>query len=157
MGLKAKLSNVLKQTASVVNRVADKINAPKESLKVIIAGSRRIEDYGFVRQAIAASGMKPTEVVCGEARGVDQLGKLWAEDNSIAVKSMPADWGLHGKYAGMLRNHEMAKYADALIAIWDGESKGTNNMIEHATRLGLRVFVILWPDGKEFGVVRLEK
>jgi hypothetical protein len=35
----------------------------------------------------------------------------------------------------------MAEYADALIAIWDGESRGTKNMIEEATKRGLRVHV----------------
>jgi hypothetical protein len=35
----------------------------------------------------------------------------------------------------------MAEYADALIAIWDGESRGTKNMIEEATKRGLRVYV----------------
>lgn len=35
----------------------------------------------------------------------------------------------------------MADYADALIAIWDGESRGTANMIEEAEKRGLKVFV----------------
>jgi hypothetical protein len=35
----------------------------------------------------------------------------------------------------------MAEYADALIAIWDGESRGTKNMIEEATKRNLSVYV----------------
>ena len=35
----------------------------------------------------------------------------------------------------------MAEYGDALIAIWDGESRGTKNMIEEATKRKLQVFV----------------
>jgi hypothetical protein len=35
----------------------------------------------------------------------------------------------------------MAKYADALIAVWDGKSRGTKNMIDEAKKLGLKVYV----------------
>jgi hypothetical protein len=37
----------------------------------------------------------------------------------------------------------MAKYGEALIALWDGESRGTANMIELAHKYGLKVFVFL--------------
>ena len=35
----------------------------------------------------------------------------------------------------------MAEYADALIAVWDGESRGTKNMIDEATSRNLKLFV----------------
>lgn len=35
----------------------------------------------------------------------------------------------------------MADRAEALIALWDGESRGTKHMIDLARRKGLRVFV----------------
>ena len=35
----------------------------------------------------------------------------------------------------------MAEYAEALIAVWDGRSRGTLNMIRLAGKCGLRVFV----------------
>lgn len=44
-------------------------------MKTIIAGSRAIEEYGLVVEAIRQSGLDITEVVCREARGVDTLGK----------------------------------------------------------------------------------
>ena len=40
-----------------------------------------------------------------------------------------------------MRNREMAEYADALLAVWDGESKGTANMILEMHRMGKPVFV----------------
>ena len=33
----------------------------------------------------------------------------------------------------------MAEYADALVAFWDGESKGTKHMIETAKEKGLDI------------------
>ena len=36
----------------------------------------------------------------------------------------------------------MANYADALIAFWDGKSRGTKNMIALAKRQNLRIRII---------------
>jgi glycerophosphoryl diester phosphodiesterase len=110
-------------------------------MKVIIAGSRTITDAYLVRKAVEDSGFTVTEVVCGLARGADQLGRLYAQRNKIPVKEFPADWKKFGRAAGVKRNREMALYADALIAVWDGYSRGTKNMIETAKSLGLRVYV----------------
>ena len=103
-------------------------------MKVIIAGSRNINDYSLVVQSIERSGYDITEVVSGCATGVDRLGEQWAMMNNIPVKEMPADWNRHGKSAGPYRNRAMSIYADAAVIIWDGESRGTRNMIENMIR-----------------------
>jgi len=100
-------------------------------MKVIVAGSRTITSYRSVEKAIEKSPFKITELVCGMSRGVDLLGKRWAESHDIPVKEFPARWDIHGKVAGILRNQEMAFYAEALIAIWDGRSRGTFHMIKY--------------------------
>ena len=76
------------------------------------------------------------------ARGIDQMGKLWADARKIPVKEFPADWDGLGKKAGVLRNEEMAKYAKCLIAFWDYESSGTNDMIQRAKKHGLLVKIV---------------
>jgi hypothetical protein len=100
-------------------------------MKVIIAGSRSIADYPQVCSCINMSRFSILEVVSGGARGVDKLGEAWAKEHSIPIKAFPADWNHQGRAAGIVRNQEMAAYADALIAIWDGESRGTKHMIEY--------------------------
>jgi hypothetical protein len=113
-------------------------------MRVIIAGSRDIEDYELVKQAVFESGFDITTVVCGMARGVDMLGWKWADENGMPKEEHPAKWRANGKFykaAGMLRNIEMANVSDALIAIWDGKSPGTGHMIRIATVKGLKVFV----------------
>lgn len=109
-------------------------------MKVIIAGSRTIDDYEIVAQAVTESGFWVTEVVSGGARGPDSLGELWAFRNSVYLSRFPADWNL-GKRAGILRNEEMGRYADALVAIWDGKSRGTRHMIDFMLSLGKPVHV----------------
>jgi hypothetical protein len=112
-------------------------------MKVIVAGSRD----GFVAknvfEAIEESPFVSdiTEIVSGTARGVDRDGEYYATCNNIAVKHFPADWDAHGKAAGHIRNRQMAEYADALVAVWDGKSRGTKNMIDTMKKLGKPVYV----------------
>lgn len=110
-------------------------------MKTIIAGSRSVTDFKIVNQAIKNSGFSISEVVSGCARGVDRLGEGWAGEAGIKVARFPAEWDTHGKAAGVIRNREMARYADALVAVWDGKSRGTKNMIETARECGLDVYV----------------
>lgn len=112
-------------------------------MKVIIAGSRSVTDIWHVYRAITYSGLEITEVVSGCARGVDKLGEEWALMQPIPIKRFPADWDFYGKSAGHKRNKQMAEYADALIAIWNGSSPGTKDMIEQATKRGLKVYILL--------------
>lgn len=79
------------------------------------------------------------------AKGVDTLGEQWANINSVAVKRFPADWNKYGRGAGPVRNRQMSEYGDALIAIWDGKSRGTENMIEEARKRNLRIFIFIVP------------
>ena len=113
-------------------------------MKTIIAGSREITDYNIVLNAIENSKFIITEIVSGNARGVDLLGERFAKENNLKVKLFPVtsiDWRVHGKRAGMLRNEKMALYGNALIAIWDGKSPGTKGMIDLARKHGLKVYV----------------
>lgn len=45
------------------------------------------------------------------------------------MKEFRPNWDRFGRAAGMYRNSEMASYAEAGIILWDGESKGTLDMI----------------------------
>jgi len=110
-------------------------------MKVIIAGCRHIEDFDLVLGM--AECFPITEVVSGGAKGVDYLGEVYASSCGIPLKKFSADWNKHGKAAGPIRNGEMAEYADALIAIWDGRSKGTKDMINKAFNKGLKVAVYM--------------
>lgn len=110
-------------------------------MRVIIAGSRGINDYEIVEDAIKESQFPISVVVSGGAKGVDALGELYAESMNIPLHVFEPAWDVHGRAAGPIRNRKMAENADALIAIWDGKSRGTKNMIETAEKLGLIVYV----------------
>jgi hypothetical protein len=110
-------------------------------MKVIIAGSRNIKSFSIVKSAVDESKFIISEVVSGRAEGVDYLGEQWAIKNGVQIAKFPADWNTHGKAAGHIRNKQMADYADALVAVWDGSSRGTKNMIDNMKKLNKLVFV----------------
>jgi hypothetical protein len=110
-------------------------------MKLIIAGSRTITDRAVLVEALKQSGFRPDEVICGGARGADELGRHWALAHQVPVRLMLANWDLEGKAAGYRRNERMAQVADALLALWDGESRGTMHMINLARARGLRVHI----------------
>lgn len=119
-------------------------------MKVIVAGSRTIESYASVCDAISKSGFCITELVSGGQRswdrnrakfyGVDYFGEVWARHRKIPIMRFDAEWDKFGKAAGPMRNRKMAKYADALIAVWNGSSKGTYNMILEMENVGKPVY-----------------
>lgn len=110
-------------------------------MKVVIAGPRTVHDFELLVETINQSGYDITEVVSGTARGVDTMGEKWATAHNIPVKRMYPDWNQFGNSAGVIRNKQMAVYADAAVVLWDGESRGTRNMIENMIRLKKPYFV----------------
>ncbi|MFE4571376.1 DUF2493 domain-containing protein [Paenibacillus chitinolyticus] len=115
-------------------------------MKVIIAGSRTFSDYEMLKRKLdSLLTLQPRNeivIVSGAAKGADKLGERYATEKGYRISSHPADWDRHGNSAGYIRNEEMAKEANALIAFWDGTSKGTKHMIDLAKKHGLQVRVI---------------
>lgn len=108
-------------------------------MKVIVAGSRQIEDFETLQALIADTDWPIEEVVSGGCRGVDMMGERWAGEHDIPVRGFIADWGHYGREAGELRNREMAAYADGLILLWDGKSPGASCMMREAARAGIKI------------------
>ena len=112
--------------------------------KVIVAGGREFNDYQLLKNKLDQFLQNKTEIeiVCGKARGADTLGETYAKEMGYYVKEFPAQWSKFGKRAGYIRNEEMAKYADACVAFWDGQSTGTKHMIDLANKHKLEIKII---------------
>lgn len=115
-------------------------------MKLIIAGSRNVQDKKTVIKYLfrAVDINDVSLVISGGCYGVDQIGEQIADDLGIPKKVIEVkkdEWSTFGKAAGPMRNRKMAEQADALLAIWDGKSRGTKNMIEEALKKNLKVFV----------------
>lgn len=133
-------------------------------MRLIIAGSRgfggltRSQLRDLISQSVAEHGLttRVTEVVSGCCPEVDLAGEEWAEKcRGLPVRRFPADWKANGRAAGPIRNRQMAEYAasvdgpgGALLALWDGESHGTANMIAETYKVELPVYIVRpkWAD-----------
>lgn len=112
-------------------------------MKLIIAGTRTFTDYQLLcTECKKILDQVKFEVVSGCAKGADLLGERFAKDHELFIHRFPAEWEKHGKRAGFIRNEDMAKFANALLAFWDGNSKGTKHMIDLAKKNKLYVKVI---------------
>lgn len=113
-------------------------------MRWIIAGGRNFTNYSLLKKECnkVFSEYPAAEIVSGAARGADALGQIYATTNGIPLKNFPAQWDVFGKSAGYRRNEQMRDYADALIAFWDGESKGTKHMIDIMQKAGKKVYVV---------------
>lgn len=75
--------------------------------------------------------------------GADYFTEKYAQHSGLTTEQHPADWKKHGKAAGPIRNRHMASLgAELCLAFWDGESRGTLNMIQEATRAGIPVRIV---------------
>jgi hypothetical protein len=117
-------------------------------MRTIIAGSRTAR-WADVLAGIQACpwSSEISSVLSGCAFGADLCGEDWARLRGVPIERHPANWKKHGRGAGPVRNAEMVSKADALIAIWDGESRGTADVIEKASAAWLKVFV--WRFGRK--------
>lgn len=115
-------------------------------MKLIIAGSRHLS----VTREELFEAMWPFNIfysikmiVSGGASGIDTCGERFAHYYGIPYKMFPADWTAHGKAAGPIRNREMAMYADALLLIWDGKSRGSANMKKEMEKLSKPIYEVI--------------
>lgn len=126
-----------------------KLNDQKE-LRLIIAGGRDFSDFDLLCEVADSSleraislGYKPI-IISGTAKGADMMGEKYARMRQYDVVRFPAPWNEfkakfgHNKVAGFVRNSWMSQYANSLLAFHDGESRGTQAMIDIATDFGLK-------------------
>ena len=115
-------------------------------MKIIIAGGRDFNDYEMLCRRVdnILSRQTEIEIVSGRARGADQLGEKYGKERDYKISYFAANWDLHKKAAGYIRNIEMGEYADALILFWDGKSKGSKHMLKIATDKELKIRVITY-------------
>ena len=144
------INNTTTDQSPILIKASVKITPP-EFKYVCIAGGRDFDDRlslnSFCDKVLSAFISKRINIVvvsgaCDRgtvthqridgsyACGADGLGEAYAEEREFDIMYFPADWERHGKAAGFIRNTEMSKVADVLIAAWDNKSKGTRNMIK---------------------------
>ena len=120
-----------------------------KEFKLIVAGGRDFVDEDLlVRTIIAMADVEfadfDVSIVSGMAKGADALAYKFAHTHEVQVYEFYADWKRNGKSAGFVRNAAMGMFADGLLAFWDGQSHGTEHMINFMKRQGKPVHVVTY-------------
>lgn len=107
-------------------------------MKLAIIGSRTCTAVNIA----AYIQEQPAEIVSGGARGVDTLAAQYAQQYGIKLTVFRPNYQAHLQGAPIRRNEEICKYADKVLAFWDGQSKGTKYTINYARKLGKQVQIV---------------
>lgn len=120
--------------------------------KIGIVGSRTANDYSKLKNLMFSTfyrghGLEDPlnhnyAIVSGGASGADTLGKCFAHDTKTTYIEFPADWDKHGRSAGFVRNEYIVNNSDIIIALWDGQSKGTQHTLNLAKAQKKPTFII---------------
>lgn len=104
-------------------------------MNVAIVGGRDFDDYEQFKSCVNEEKIQFKSIISGGARGVDTLAERYATEIGVPVKIYLPDWTKHGKAAGPIRNRQIVKNADCVIAFWDEKSPGTRSSIKIAEEL----------------------
>ena len=101
--------------------------------RLLVAGGRSFYDYLLIEDILtnwlSEQDIESQEItlVHGDSAGVDRIAAQWAKYNDLIVESHPADWNLHGRFAGHKRNSEMIQSGIDYAILFPG-GNGTKNM-----------------------------
>lgn len=107
--------------------------------RVVVTGGRDYDDYGKVVSVLSTLD-KDCVIVHGGATGADELAFLAAMELDLKVEVHKADWKTYGRTAGPIRNQQMVKDADLVIAFPGG--RGTANCVQEARKRDVRVWFV---------------
>lgn len=108
-------------------------------MKTAIIGSRNLN--------VDISKYIPEEttiIISGGAKGIDTLASEYAYINNIPIIIFKPEYSKYGKFAPLARNKLIVEEADFIVAIWDGQSRGTLFTINYAKKLGkpIKIYTI---------------
>lgn len=119
-------------------------------MKVVIAGSRSFYNYPLLKRVIIDSRFVIDEVVNGVARGGDLCGVCYALEKNIPFINFPPDYKRYEpKIAPIIRNGQMADYADAAIIMIEDYSKGSYNMLSQMNKRNKKYYVAFVQKGTD--------
>lgn len=111
-------------------------------VRIIVTGGRDYADQNAVARTLQAlwnplQPGKPT-LVHGGAPGADQIAHQYARAHGWEVEVHYANWELHGRGAGPIRNQKMANAGGDLCIAFPG-GRGTADMVRRAEEAGIPV------------------
>ena len=100
-------------------------------MRIAVVGSRDYKHLDAVEQFVWEQE-RTTVIVSGGAAGVDRAAVAEARRLRMPYEEYLPDWNRFGKRAGAVRNAEIVRACDEVVAFWDERSPGTKITIEMA-------------------------
>lgn len=99
-------------------------------MKLAIVGSRTLSVSNLGKYIPSNT----TEIVSGGAKGVDTSAREYALNHNIKYTEFLPEYNKYGRSAPLKRNVQIVDYADAVIAFWDGKSRGTKFVVNYCRK-----------------------
>lgn len=103
---------------------------------VCVTGGRDYHDRAAVFAALRAEA--PSIVLQGGARGADLFARAYAREVGCGLVTVEAEWAIHGRKAGPLRNRMMLNMKPRLLLAFPG-GRGTDDCVRAAVERGILV------------------
>ncbi len=116
-------------------------------MRVAIIGSRSVQ-LETLHELLALLPRGTHEIVSGGAKGADQIAEQVAQQLALPITVFRPDYTRYQRRAPLERNRSIVRYADYVIALWDGSSRGTANVIDCCIKEYTPVRVVICRNGK---------
>ena len=107
-------------------------------MKLLVVGSRGMTEFDLSRYI-------PEDVdtiISGGAQGIDTLAEQYADAHRLSKYIIRPRYDLYGRVAPIKRNELMTEMADAVLIIWDGQSKGTQHTLNYARKMNKSITLV---------------
>jgi hypothetical protein len=119
-------------------------------MRVLICGGRDFSDRSAMSRTLMkyrpqsiATGVSDCIFILGGAPGADRLAEEWADTFGVRKRIFPADWKVHGRAAGPIRNQRMIDDGKPDLVIAFPGGRGTADMVARARKAGIEVIEIV--------------
>ena len=119
-------------------------------MKLLIVGSRSITNFDLADHIPAHTEL----IISGGAHGIDTIAENYADRHNIPKYIIRPQYDRYGKGAPLKRNEKMVELCDVVLAIWDGESKGTRHTLNYAKKKNKNIIEIIVANAEILKIIK---
>lgn len=108
-------------------------------MRVLVCGGRDFLDRDHLFAVLDAMRDEIDSLICGGARGADDLAYTWACRRDVPAELYMADWERHGRRGGPIRNQRMLDEGKPDLVLAFPGGPGTADMVRRARKAGVGV------------------
>ena len=105
-----------------------------------VVGSRNFTDYRLMKEVLDKHFIG--QIVSGGADGADSLAALYAKETNIPLLEFFPQWDKYKRSAPFVRNKQIVRASDVIIAFWGGNSRGTKHSLDYAKKIGIKSIIV---------------